>query len=73
MISFFLQARVVGVFSGSVSKEDCKQITNLFQPFGDFKIQREFETKRALRQDYSYQVFAHPKTETETNCLAKVK
>ncbi|KAF2587742.1 hypothetical protein F2Q68_00046769 [Brassica cretica] len=62
----------VGVFSGSVSKEDCKQITNLFQPFGDFKIQREFETKRALRQDYSYQVFAHPKTLTETNCLAKV-
>ncbi|WZZ36689.1 hypothetical protein YC2023_020090 [Brassica napus] len=66
------EARVVGVFSGSVSKEDCKQITNLFQPFGDFKIQREFETKRALRQDYSYQVFAHPKTETETNSLAKV-
>uniref|UniRef100_M4DVU9 Peptidase M16 N-terminal domain-containing protein n=1 Tax=Brassica campestris TaxID=3711 RepID=M4DVU9_BRACM len=28
------EARVVAVFSGSVSKEDCKQITNLFQPFG---------------------------------------
>ncbi|KAJ0232294.1 Peptidase M16 [Hirschfeldia incana] len=66
------QIRVVGLFTGKYSEDDCREILDLFNPIGNFEIPRISPTKRDLAICSPHRVSAKPIIENETNSLAKV-